>query len=80
MTLLTSVGSCSIATVSHLRIIAAVVDEIEEPVLLALHHVGVAIVTRVVLVAIVRRKGTVCQTSDVVNGTQVDVSPLDGSL
>jgi hypothetical protein len=78
--LLTSFGSCSIATISHLRIIAAVVDEIEEPVLLALHHVGVAVVTRIVLVAIIRRKGTVFHTSNVVNGTQVDVSPLDGPL
>ena len=40
----------------------------------------VAIVTRVILV--VRGNGTVCHTSEVVNGTQVDVevSPLDGPL
>ena len=80
MALHTSFGSCSIATVSDLRIIAAVIGEIEEPVLLALDHVGVAIVTRVILV--VRGNGTVCHTSEVVNGTQVDVevSPLDGPL
>jgi hypothetical protein len=80
VTLLTSCGSCSIATVSDLRIVAAVIGEIEEPVLLALAHAGVAIVTVIVLVAIVRRNGTVCHTSDVVHGAQVDVKPFYGSL
>jgi len=44
--------------------------------------VGVAVVTRTVtvLVAIVRRKDTVSHTSDVVNGTQGDVSLFDGPL